>query len=480
MRLKWSIFTGLALLALLAGSAFLGGRWAYTNGIQAEAQGPQGFEAARSDLEWAYRLRNRHAAFELGRLYRDGDLTSRDFKTAFAWFEKGAKRGDTDALTAMALAHWKGQGVETDPSKGTQLLHQAASLGNARAMGLLAQDLINGHYGGTYDLPQALQWAEKGAALDDATSMYITGLSYLTASKQLGREANFQLGCTWIEKAAEAGNRVAMFLSGIQNLRLNLVPSPRLNEHEIGPGDEQNLKTTFGIVDNGVSKALSDTGSLPLFNFNGVLHPADGAKAERFLRQASEKGIRQADRYLVLMVYAHGCGDFPANTERALEVLHRMSDYGDDFAPTYLGRAYVLGDLGLKQDLKTAEPYLRLGADRGNELAKTMLATIQEEVRHAIPMRDEQRASPVKVEQLGVSFNYYPSPHLQGIVKNIGTRPLSMVEVTVQAMEGSMVLETFKPRVYRLLPGQQALLDVAIDPSLVTRTRMVIRDIDWR
>lgn len=72
---------------------------------------------------------------KVGFCYLNGekDFYNQDFTKAATLLEGPAKAGDADALFALGALYYTGQGVTENKEKGTQMMRQAADLGNEEA-----------------------------------------------------------------------------------------------------------------------------------------------------------------------------------------------------------------------------------------------------------------------------------------------------------------------------------------------------------
>ena len=66
-----------------------------------------------------------------------------DFKSAFRFFENGAKLGSPRALANLGLLHIRGSGVSRDRKKGLEMLKQASESGIARVIFLYGDELLS-------------------------------------------------------------------------------------------------------------------------------------------------------------------------------------------------------------------------------------------------------------------------------------------------------------------------------------------------
>ncbi|MCM1520083.1 MAG: TIR domain-containing protein [Lachnoclostridium sp.] len=73
------------------------------------------------------------AACQMGLRFLNGDGVSKNFKTAFAYFNQSASAGNIDGMYWLGYCYRMGRGTSKDLNKAKQLWKRAASAGNARA-----------------------------------------------------------------------------------------------------------------------------------------------------------------------------------------------------------------------------------------------------------------------------------------------------------------------------------------------------------
>jgi TPR repeat protein len=160
------------------------------------------------------------AMIHIGRFYavgRGGVAT--DSNQEWAWYNKAAAAGDPQGMTEIGVIY---QNRAHDYAQALQWYQKAAAAGNADSMYCLGELYENG-YGVDKNEQTAVEWFQKGAALEDRdckdvlpAAMYRLGLSYETGT---GLRTDYSQAMEWFQKAATAGNSDAMV--GIGGLYMN-------------------------------------------------------------------------------------------------------------------------------------------------------------------------------------------------------------------------------------------------------------------
>ena len=157
-----------------------------------------------------------YAAYELGKLYRDGmggeadeDRATRYFRQAFLGFQFLADRSPDDKLQyriGWMLLH--GVGTEQDEAAALAWLEKAAAGGNQRAKYQLGKLLLTGAGGVPRDTDRAMDLLTQCAEAGDQYAQYTLGKAYL-----LGRDIpqDQEQAVCWLKSSAEQGNQYAKF-----------------------------------------------------------------------------------------------------------------------------------------------------------------------------------------------------------------------------------------------------------------------------
>jgi len=194
-------------------------------------------------LRRSARLGNAYAQLEMGKCFAAGTGVAKDPEHAVKWWRESGQNGNAQAQYLMGQAHLQGRGTDQDPVRAIYWLTKAAEKNNKDAQYELGKLYFEG-----YVVPQdktiAQDWltraAEQGKpdavnllsmlknTVDFATKIYQESAEVLISRAKKGDpQAEFELGLryesgawdvnqdnqkalTWITRAADDGNRVAM------------------------------------------------------------------------------------------------------------------------------------------------------------------------------------------------------------------------------------------------------------------------------
>lgn len=119
---------------------------------------------------------------------------------------KKAESGDVNAMVKVAAIYQAtDDGLPQDYKKAFYWAEKAAKKGNAEGMGLLAGLYSRGD-GVEQDHEKAFQWSLKAAQKGDLSSMYFVGLNYYDGQ---GTDQNLQKAVQWLSRAMDRGHEGA-------------------------------------------------------------------------------------------------------------------------------------------------------------------------------------------------------------------------------------------------------------------------------
>lgn len=87
-----------------------------------------------------------------------------DFKAAYRYFSRAARKGDADAMNNLGMVLLQGQGVDTDPLKALEMFRKAAGMGHVTAAHNIGYIYENG-IGVRPDLARSRVWYQHSAQL---------------------------------------------------------------------------------------------------------------------------------------------------------------------------------------------------------------------------------------------------------------------------------------------------------------------------
>jgi TPR repeat protein len=101
-----------------------------------------------------------HAQYELGYIYKMGEMATQDDKEAFRWFKLAADKGYPPAQAYLGGMYYYGKAVPLNEKEAVKWFHLAAEQGNAYAQRLLA-NAYEGGFGIAKDPIKAYAWHEQ-------------------------------------------------------------------------------------------------------------------------------------------------------------------------------------------------------------------------------------------------------------------------------------------------------------------------------
>ncbi len=134
----------------------------------------------------------------------------KDYRTAFAGFQKLAEQGNASAQFNLGLMYYDGQGVPRDMQQAAAWCRKAAEQGHAMAQGILGFMYDHGR-GVPKDMQQAAAWYRKAAEQELASAQFNLGVMYADGT---GVPKDDQQAVAWYRKAAEQGHASAQFSLG--------------------------------------------------------------------------------------------------------------------------------------------------------------------------------------------------------------------------------------------------------------------------
>lgn len=154
---------------------------------------------------------------EVGYAYRDGEGTIKDFDKAKEWFEKGIAKDDAYCMRGLANMYLEDfKGFENDNAKAFDLYnkaYQSALKAKDDKQSSLAACNIGYCYdngiGVDKDVNKGIEWFTKAAELGEKTAMYNLGQKYYWGT---GVEKNYDKAFYWYGKADKAGHRKATLM----------------------------------------------------------------------------------------------------------------------------------------------------------------------------------------------------------------------------------------------------------------------------
>lgn len=258
---------------------------------------------------------------------------------------------------------------------------KAAELGNANAMGGLGHALIIG-LGVEQDERKGMKWIKKGASLNDDYSQFLLGFCYLNGEG--GVDTNYDEAMTWLRKASENGNTMAMVSIGeIYNNGYGVKENPdeairwlkkALKEGETEAyfqlGVAYDFKEDYQEALRWYKKGADDGNELCMRNI-GYLYddgglPTNYQEALRWYKKGANEGNYDCMRSIGLLYYDNG--GLPVDYQETIKWYRKAIEAGDDEALYLLAQMYYYGD-GVDEDEDKCFELMHEAADKGNENA---------------------------------------------------------------------------------------------------------------
>jgi uncharacterized protein len=226
----------------------------------------------------------------LGWMYYKGNGVTKNFQTAFQYFEIAANAEHPQATYYLALMHDRGYGVDYDRLMAAKLYDIAAGLGNSDAMNQIGLGYLRKN-----SSKMAMNWFRKAAALGNGDGMVNIGNLF---ENGLGVKKNPDSSLKWFRESADAGNNVGMF---------NLGLSYHLGLDRLTKDYDSALKWYRLSADLGYADAMTNLGSMYEY---GQGAPEDYALAMQWY----QKGAAAGDYFAMIDIgnlYKNGKGVEP-------------------------------------------------------------------------------------------------------------------------------------------------------------------------
>ena len=177
----------------------------------------QDFEKAAILLKKSMMNGNPYAAWEYGRMLRDGigtekneEEANRIFQKAFSGFQLLAQNQmDDNLMYCIGKMYQDGIGTSKDKGKAVQYLRKAIEFGHTHAMCALADIYIQS--GTPEEIQRGIQLLERSASLGSSNAEYRLGKMY---QEELYIEKNLGASVYWLNLSAGHGNQYAQYLMG--------------------------------------------------------------------------------------------------------------------------------------------------------------------------------------------------------------------------------------------------------------------------
>uniref|UniRef100_A0A6V3P7W0 Uncharacterized protein n=1 Tax=Lotharella globosa TaxID=91324 RepID=A0A6V3P7W0_9EUKA len=135
----------------------------------------------------------------LGDCYKGGIGVKVDLKEALYWFQRGADAGSAVAKFKLALAHYKGEGVQRSKKAALKLFFESGSTGYSAAMNFWGFLTVSQSQN-PKEIRTGFEWIRKSASQGHKGGQYNLASCYRNG---LGVEKNKAIAMDWFLKAAK-------------------------------------------------------------------------------------------------------------------------------------------------------------------------------------------------------------------------------------------------------------------------------------
>lgn len=269
-----------------------------------------------------------------------------------------AETGDPDAVTALALAYYQGEGTDLDFERALELFESVARqspdaayyLGRMHALG----------EGTRTDAGEAARWWKRAVREDHTRAL--NNLAYFY-EKGIEVRQDYEEAMDLYAEAAAAGHVPAMTRLGF------------LNETGLGVGIDMSKAIDWysQAVEADSTDAIGNLGSIYWSGRQGPDAGPDYEQALALFRQGAALGDARSQHHLGL-AYRDGKG-VQADPEQAVAYFRKAAGQGLPMAANVLGAIYLEGRLGLPQDRQKALELFRI-ASRDPAFAANLKETL--------------------------------------------------------------------------------------------------------
>jgi TPR repeat protein len=245
------------------------------------------------------------ALIAIGQLYERGSCIS----AAVEWYDRAAKRGNSDALVRLAWFYFDGRGVSRDRAYSFELFRCAVDQGDVRAQLQLAWMYENGiGVGSNQQIGRELtRKTEETTNIDK-----LRELAFMY-SRGNGVERSEKKAAQLYRKAAELGDSFAQYILG--------------NSYEQGEGVAKNYKMAASWYRKAAEQNESSAQySLAILYLEGKGVSKDVDEAVRWCSKAAEQEDAHA-LFLLAQLYESGT-DVPQDFRKAIEMYAKVQQSG--------------------------------------------------------------------------------------------------------------------------------------------------------
>ena len=329
------------------------------------------------------------AAYQLARMYAQGQGTAADGNQAAEWYRKAAADGNMQAAWELADLYIQGQLITQNLEEAAVYLQAAARGGNMDAQKELARFYQQGLGGLPAQPGEALFWQIKAGEAGDEEAqtavqdvqlenpqLYedVTRFIELLKSAQNGNsQAQLEVGqglqagvplaqneeeaFRWFTRAWQEGDKLPQAAYELSQLYQN------------GAGVEKDEAKAMELL-GAAAQAKNPDAQYMLGTMAYGVNPPKYEDAFAWFSNAAAGGQAQG-QYMTGFMLMQGQGT-PKSVPLAIEFFRKAAEQNHTAAQYVLGQIYWKG-LGVAVNKKEGEQWLRRAADGGNEAARQLL-----------------------------------------------------------------------------------------------------------
>lgn len=275
--------------------------------------------------------------FILGKASYDGQGMPQDYKKAFKYFEKAAKKNNYFAQHLLGIMYENGEGTEKDINAALLWFKKAAQAGHVPSQFNTGKIYGSGE-GVNRDFSQAAEWYSKAAEQGYGDAQYYLGVLY---QEGLGVTKNFVKAAAWFQMAADQGHLEAQVALG--------------GMYEKGHGLQRSMDMAMKwynqAADLGHIRMQFELGNM---YSQGTVIQEDLAKAAEWYKMAAKQNHMESE-YTLGVIYEKGIG-VEANKEEAIYWYRRAARQGHVEARATLDRIVTDHKAKLDKSFLIGEP----------------------------------------------------------------------------------------------------------------------------
>ncbi|MEP4888992.1 MAG: SEL1-like repeat protein [Aliiglaciecola sp.] len=305
----------------------------------------------------AAQLGDKDALFELGVIYRAGELVEKNIKQSIAYYVQAVNKGSFRAAANLGYIYEHGEGVPVDLERAVNFYQFSARGGNPTGQNNYATALRYGN-GVEKDLESAISWYQKAASQGNGfAAENLADIYYLGEHG----ESDYKLACDYYEKAVEFDLQSALYDVGYC--------------YFYGEGREQNIDVGLKYLEQ--SAATNNQSALVELGYiyaSGELVEVNPQKSESYYIIAY--GMQNSAAAFGLGQLHETDNGLKKDPVLSTVFYEQSAKWGSVEGMLATAKAYMQG-VGTKSDPKKAKSWLEKAVEKGSEEAKMMLKNLR-------------------------------------------------------------------------------------------------------